>query len=99
MEDVIRKGYEDLLKSVMREYGISEVCDSSERYFSRLSYDLESDSILKYYSGISFPFRGLCFDYSLDYADLLYRIERDMFLTCHGRECTDSVFAYKFFRS
>lgn len=88
--------YRQLLVSVLlRESVLEIVCTSEkEHYFDRIV--VNSDGSLSVYShGLEKPFKGLGFDYDLDYAKLLYYIEEDLYAVCRGGISSHGM-VYKF---
>ena len=79
--------YRQLFVSVLLRENISEVvCNNimtNEHYFDRVV--VNSDGSISVYShGLKEPFKGLYFDFDLDYAKLLSYIEEDLFLVTRG---------------
>ena len=77
--------YRQLFVSVLLRENISEVvCNNTkEHYFDRVV--VNSDGSISVYShGLKEPFKGLYFDFDLDYAKLLSYVEEDLFLVTRG---------------
>lgn len=58
----------------------------SEKFFDRVEVPFGSDRIKVYKYGLHEPWYGFCFDYSVDYAKLLFYFEEDIYLIGHGAE-------------
>jgi hypothetical protein len=77
--------YHQLFVSVLLRENISEVvCNNTkEHYFDRVVVNSDG-SISVYSNGLKEPFKGLYFDFDLDYAKLLSYIEEDLYAIRHG---------------